>query len=130
MQSSERTGQANACKSADRRATFRKECYERPFEFSSECVLHAISPTVRNPFVFGQCPPFGGIYGPAVRRKKVLSIWRSWSCIKDADAVTALKGGYHLAFLLGAVAATMASALAGVYVRTRTVEATREYAME
>jgi hypothetical protein len=28
---------------------------------------------------------------------------------QGADAVTALNGGYHLAFLLGAVAATMAS---------------------
>ncbi|CAB3775573.1 Multidrug resistance protein Stp [Paraburkholderia ultramafica] len=37
-----------------------------------------------------------------------------------ADAVTALNSGYHLAFLLGAVAAVMASALAGAFVRTRT----------
>lgn len=36
-----------------------------------------------------------------------------------ADATTALNGGYHLAFLLGAVAAVLASALAGVFVRTR-----------
>ena len=36
-----------------------------------------------------------------------------------ADAATALNGGYHLAFLLGAVAAVLASALAGVFVRTR-----------
>ncbi|MDB5975002.1 MAG: antiporter-2 family protein [Nevskia sp.] len=37
-----------------------------------------------------------------------------------ADAVAALNSGYHLAFLLGAVATTMASALAAVFVRTRT----------
>jgi EmrB/QacA subfamily drug resistance transporter len=36
-----------------------------------------------------------------------------------ADAVTALNSGYHLAFLLGAIAAVMASALAGAFVRTR-----------
>jgi hypothetical protein len=36
-----------------------------------------------------------------------------------ADAVKALNGGYHLAFLLGAVAAAVGSALAGVFVRTR-----------
>ncbi|MCO5397593.1 DHA2 family efflux MFS transporter permease subunit [Ralstonia soli] len=36
-----------------------------------------------------------------------------------ADATAALNGGYHLAFLLGAVAAVLASALAGVFVRTR-----------
>jgi len=36
-----------------------------------------------------------------------------------ADAATALNGGYHLAFLLGAVAAVLASALAGAFVRTR-----------
>lgn len=37
-----------------------------------------------------------------------------------ADAVAALNGGYHLAFLLGAIAALLASALAGMFVRTRT----------
>ena len=37
-----------------------------------------------------------------------------------ADAVTALNGGYHLAFLLGAIAAATASVLAGAFVRTRT----------
>ncbi|KAA1005343.1 DHA2 family efflux MFS transporter permease subunit [Paraburkholderia panacisoli] len=37
-----------------------------------------------------------------------------------ADAATALNSGYHLAFLLGAMAAVMASALAGAFVRTRT----------
>lgn len=37
-----------------------------------------------------------------------------------AEAVTALNSGYHLAFLLGAFAAVMASALAVVFVRTRT----------
>jgi len=37
-----------------------------------------------------------------------------------ADVVSALNGGYHLAFLLGAMAAAMASALAGALVRTRT----------
>ncbi|MCP1175162.1 DHA2 family efflux MFS transporter permease subunit [Ralstonia chuxiongensis] len=37
-----------------------------------------------------------------------------------ADATTALNGGYHLAFLLGAVAALLGSVLAGVFVRTRT----------
>ncbi|KJK08077.1 DSBA oxidoreductase [Burkholderiaceae bacterium 16] len=36
-----------------------------------------------------------------------------------ADAFTALNSGYHLAFLLGAVAAVMASALAGAFLRTR-----------
>ncbi len=36
-----------------------------------------------------------------------------------ADAATALNGGYHLAFLLGAGAAVLASVLAGVFVRTR-----------
>ena len=36
-----------------------------------------------------------------------------------ADAATALNGGYHLAFLLGAIAALFASALAGALVRTR-----------
>ncbi|CAJ0792417.1 putative MFS-type transporter EfpA [Ralstonia psammae] len=36
-----------------------------------------------------------------------------------ADATTALNGGYHLAFLLGAVAALLGSVLAGVFVRTR-----------
>ena len=36
-----------------------------------------------------------------------------------ADATTALNGGYHLAFLLGAAAALLASVLAGVFVRTR-----------
>ena len=36
-----------------------------------------------------------------------------------ADATTALNGGYHLAFLLGAVAAVLGSVLAGVFVRTR-----------
>lgn len=36
-----------------------------------------------------------------------------------ADAATALNGGYHLAFLLGAIAAVLASALAGAFVRTR-----------
>ncbi|QOT81922.1 DHA2 family efflux MFS transporter permease subunit [Cupriavidus basilensis] len=35
-----------------------------------------------------------------------------------ADAMTALNGGYHVAFLLGAVAAAMASVLAGTFVRT------------
>lgn len=34
------------------------------------------------------------------------------------NAVTALNGGYHLAFLLGAVAAAMASVVAGAFVRT------------
>ena len=37
-----------------------------------------------------------------------------------ADAATALSGGYHLAFLLGAVAAALGSMLAGTFVRTRT----------
>ena len=37
-----------------------------------------------------------------------------------ADAATALSGGYHLAFLLGAIAAALGSALAGTFVRTRT----------
>jgi EmrB/QacA subfamily drug resistance transporter len=37
-----------------------------------------------------------------------------------ADAVTALNSGYHLAFLLGAMAAAIASALAGAFVRTGT----------
>jgi len=36
------------------------------------------------------------------------------------DTVTALNSGYPLAFLLGANAAAVASALAGAYVRTRT----------
>lgn len=36
-----------------------------------------------------------------------------------ADAATALNGGYHLAFLLGAIAAVVASVLAGAFVRTR-----------
>ena len=36
------------------------------------------------------------------------------------DAVAALNSGYHLAFLLGAIAATIASVLAGAFVRTRT----------
>jgi MFS family permease len=36
-----------------------------------------------------------------------------------ADAATALNGGYHLAFLLGAIAAVLASVLAGAFVRTR-----------
>ncbi|MFJ3046427.1 DHA2 family efflux MFS transporter permease subunit [Herbaspirillum chlorophenolicum] len=36
-----------------------------------------------------------------------------------ADAVTALNGGYRLAFLLGALTAAMAAALAGSFVRTR-----------
>jgi EmrB/QacA subfamily drug resistance transporter len=35
----------------------------------------------------------------------------------------ALNGGYHLAFLLGAIAAVTAAALAGIFVRTRTSEA-------
>ena len=37
-----------------------------------------------------------------------------------ADAATALNGGYHLAFLLGAIAALLACALARALVRTRT----------
>lgn len=37
-----------------------------------------------------------------------------------AGVVDALNGGYHLAFLLGALAAAVASALAGAFVRTRT----------
>jgi len=37
-----------------------------------------------------------------------------------ADAVNALNGGYHLAFLLGAIAAATASVLAVAFVRTRT----------
>uniref|UniRef100_C6BL00 Drug resistance transporter, EmrB/QacA subfamily n=2 Tax=Ralstonia pickettii TaxID=329 RepID=C6BL00_RALP1 len=37
----------------------------------------------------------------------------------NADAVTALNGGYHLAFMLGAGAAVLASVLAAVFVRTR-----------
>ena len=37
-----------------------------------------------------------------------------------ADAPIALSGGYHLAFLLGAVAAALGAALAGAFVRTRT----------
>jgi EmrB/QacA subfamily drug resistance transporter len=37
-----------------------------------------------------------------------------------ADAVSALNSGYHLAFLLGAIAAAMAFVLAGAFVRTRT----------
>jgi MFS family permease len=37
-----------------------------------------------------------------------------------ADAVTALTSGYHLAFLLGAIAAITAAVLAGAFVRTRT----------
>ena len=36
-----------------------------------------------------------------------------------ADATIALNGGYHLAFLLGAIAAVVASVLAGAFVRTR-----------
>ena len=36
-----------------------------------------------------------------------------------ADATTALNSGYHLAFLLGAIAAVVASVLAGAFVRTR-----------
>ncbi|WP_179401671.1 DHA2 family efflux MFS transporter permease subunit [Burkholderia guangdongensis] len=36
-----------------------------------------------------------------------------------ADGVTALNSGYHLAFMLGAVAAVTASVLAGAFVRTR-----------
>lgn len=36
-----------------------------------------------------------------------------------ADVATALNGGYHLAFLLGAIAAVLASVLAGAFVRTR-----------
>jgi EmrB/QacA subfamily drug resistance transporter len=37
-----------------------------------------------------------------------------------ADAVTALNSGYHLAFVLGAIAAALASMLAAAFVRTRT----------
>ena len=37
-----------------------------------------------------------------------------------ADAVSALNSGYHLAFLLGAIAAAMAFVLAGAFVRTGT----------
>ena len=37
-----------------------------------------------------------------------------------ADAAAALSGGYHLAFLLGAIAAALGSALSGMFVRTRT----------
>ena len=36
-----------------------------------------------------------------------------------ADLNRALNGGYHLAFLLGAIAATIAAVLAGAFVRTR-----------
>jgi len=36
-----------------------------------------------------------------------------------ADADTALNSGYHLAFLLGGIAAAIASALAGAFIRTR-----------
>ncbi|HEV2271496.1 MAG TPA: DHA2 family efflux MFS transporter permease subunit [Steroidobacteraceae bacterium] len=41
-----------------------------------------------------------------------------------ADTVTALSGGYHLAFLLGAIAAALGAALAGTFVRTRTSDQT------
>jgi MFS family permease len=37
-----------------------------------------------------------------------------------ADPVTALNSGYHLAFLLGAIAVATASVLAGAFMRTRT----------
>jgi MFS family permease len=40
-----------------------------------------------------------------------------------ADLNRALNGGYHLAFLLGAIAATIAAVLAGAFVRTRPHEA-------
>ncbi|MBO9535177.1 DHA2 family efflux MFS transporter permease subunit [Herbaspirillum sp.] len=39
--------------------------------------------------------------------------------VAGADAVTALNGGYRLAFLLGALTATLAAVLAGAFVRTR-----------
>jgi membrane protein implicated in regulation of membrane protease activity len=37
-----------------------------------------------------------------------------------ADAATALNSGYHLAFLLGAIAAFIAFLLGWIFVRTRT----------
>ncbi|MGN6806295.1 MAG: DHA2 family efflux MFS transporter permease subunit [Trinickia sp.] len=40
-----------------------------------------------------------------------------------ADLNRALNGGYHLAFLLGAIAATIAAVLAGAFIRTRPHEA-------
>jgi EmrB/QacA subfamily drug resistance transporter len=40
--------------------------------------------------------------------------------VAGVDAVTALNAGYHQAFLLGAIAAIIGSALAGAFVRTRT----------
>jgi EmrB/QacA subfamily drug resistance transporter len=39
--------------------------------------------------------------------------------VAGADAATALNSGYHLAFLLGALAAVIASTLAAAFVRTR-----------
>ncbi|NMV40133.1 DHA2 family efflux MFS transporter permease subunit [Ralstonia insidiosa] len=45
-----------------------------------------------------------------------------------ADGATALNGGYHLAFLLGAIAAVLASALAGAFVRTRAHAQTQDQA--
>lgn len=44
------------------------------------------------------------------------------------DAATALNSGYHLVFLLGAIAAAMAAALAGAFVRTRTQSQARREA--
>ena len=46
-----------------------------------------------------------------------------WLAAAGAQLNTALNGGYHLAFVLGAIAATIAAALAGAFVRTRQQDA-------
>jgi len=60
----------------------------------------------------------GGALGLAILASLAAARTKSVAAA-GADAVTALNGGYHLAFLLGAVAAAVGSALAGVFVRTR-----------
>lgn len=60
----------------------------------------------------------GGALGLAILASLAAARTKSVAAA-GADAVTALNGGYHLAFLLGAVAAAVGSVLAGVFVRTR-----------
>nr|WP_315591708.1 DHA2 family efflux MFS transporter permease subunit [uncultured Cupriavidus sp.] len=60
----------------------------------------------------------GGALGLAVLAS-LAAIRTNGLAAMGADAISALNGGYRLAFLLGAIAAAVASALAAAFVRTR-----------
>jgi MFS family permease len=73
--------------------------------------------------IVNTCFMMGGALGLAVLAS--LAAWRTGS-VEAASKAEALNSGYHLAFIVGAVFAGLASALAVVLLRDRPTEPQRE----